>query len=119
MIAGLLRGESVSQALDGANSELRRHSGHDEVTRAIDAASMLAARGRPSPEQLESLGAGWVAEEAISIAICCALVANDFRDGVLLAVNHSGDRSRGTFSVHKWASARFLRAGLRGWNFAT
>ena len=91
MIAALLRGESFSQALDGANSELRRHSGHDEVTRAIDAARMLAARGRPSPEQLESLGAGWVAEEAISIAICCALVAKDFRDGVLLAVNHSGD----------------------------
>jgi ADP-ribosyl-[dinitrogen reductase] hydrolase len=61
------------------------------VTRAIDAARTLAARGRPSPEQLESLGAGRVAEEALAIAICCALVAKDFRDGVLLAVNHSGD----------------------------
>jgi ADP-ribosylglycohydrolase len=91
LIAALLRGESFSQALDGANSELQRHSGHDEVTRAIVAARMLAARGRPSPEQLESLGAGWVAEEALSIAICCALVAKDFSDGVLLAINHSGD----------------------------
>jgi ADP-ribosyl-[dinitrogen reductase] hydrolase len=91
MIAALLRGEPLSRALDGANSELRRHCGHDEVTRAIDAAQKLAARGRPSPEQLETLGAGWVAEEALSIAICCALVARDFREGVLLAVNHSGN----------------------------
>ena len=49
------------------------------------------AHGQPSPEQLESLGAGWVAEEALAIAVCCALAAKDFRDGVLLAVNHSGD----------------------------
>jgi ADP-ribosylglycohydrolase len=90
-IAALLRGEPLSQALDGADSELRRHSGHDEVTRALEAARILAARGRPNPEQLESLGAGWVAEEALAIAVCCALVAKNFRDGVLLAVNHSGD----------------------------
>jgi ADP-ribosyl-[dinitrogen reductase] hydrolase len=90
-IAALLRGEPLSHALDAADSELRRHGGNDDVTRAIDAARMLAARGRPSPEQLESLGGGWVAEEALAIAVCCALVAKDFRDGVLLAVNHSGD----------------------------
>jgi ADP-ribosylglycohydrolase len=90
-IASLLRGEPLSQALDRADSELQKHSGHDQVTRALDAARVLAARGRPSPEQLESLGAGWVAEEALAIAVCCALVAQNFRDGVLLAVNHSGD----------------------------
>ncbi|MBV8094776.1 MAG: ADP-ribosylglycohydrolase family protein, partial [Acetobacteraceae bacterium] len=43
------------------------------------------------PEKLERLGAGWVAEEALAIAICCALAARDFRHGVTLAVNHSGD----------------------------
>src|SRR5262249_31368452 len=61
-IALLLRGEPLTQALDAADSELRQHSGHDEVTRALDAARTLAARGRPSPEQLESLGTGWIAE---------------------------------------------------------
>jgi ADP-ribosylglycohydrolase len=90
-IAALLRGEPLSRALDAADSALRVHGGCDDVTRALDAARMLAARGQPSPEQLESLGAGWVAEEALAIAVCCALVAKDFRDGVLLAVNHSGD----------------------------
>ena len=37
------------------------------------------------------MGAGWVAEEALGIALYCSLVADDFRQGVLFAVNHSGD----------------------------
>ena len=52
----------------------------------------LAAAGDPSPETVESLGQGWVAEEALAIAVYCALVSpNDFASGVRLAVNHSGD----------------------------
>jgi hypothetical protein len=37
------------------------------------------------------LGGGWIAEEALAIAVYCALSATDFRTGVILAVNHSGD----------------------------
>ena len=37
------------------------------------------------------LGEGWVAEEALAVAVYCALTATDFRSGVLLAVNHGGD----------------------------
>jgi len=47
--------------------------------------------GHIEPESVERLGAGWVAEEALAIALYCALVARDFRSGVLLAVNHGGD----------------------------
>jgi ADP-ribosyl-[dinitrogen reductase] hydrolase len=32
-----------------------------------------------------------VAEEALAIGVYCALVAKDFEDGIILAVNHSGD----------------------------
>jgi hypothetical protein len=40
------------------------------------------------PVITKRVGAGWVAEEALAIAIYCALVANgDFKKGVLLAVN--------------------------------
>lgn len=70
---------------------LRGQPDHGEVARAVDAARTLAAAGRPTPERLETLGGGWIAEEALAIAICAALVAGDFADGVLLAVNHSGD----------------------------
>ncbi len=59
---------------------------------AIDVAVSLArADGEPTAERVETLGAGWVAEEALAIALYCALVARDYEHGVRLAVNHSGD----------------------------
>jgi ADP-ribosylglycohydrolase len=32
-----------------------------------------------------------VVEEALAISLYCALVARNFKDGVILAVNHNGD----------------------------
>jgi len=91
VISGLLRGAELTGAMDVANKELRRRKGHEETMQAVDKACALAGRGRPTPEQLESLGGGWIAEEALAIAVCCALCASNFADGVLMAVNHSGD----------------------------
>jgi len=62
-----------------------------EVEVAIDRAMEAAATMPRTAETLETLGGGWVAEEALAIAIWCTLVARDFTDGVRLAVNHSGD----------------------------
>jgi ADP-ribosylglycohydrolase len=59
---------------------------------AAHAAARSAAGGEPpSAELVERFGQGWVAEEALAIGLYAALVAGDFREGVLLAVNHSGD----------------------------
>lgn len=63
-----------------------------EVCIAVERAQSLAESGKvPSPELVESLGAGWTAEEAVGIALYSALAGRDFRQAVLLAVNHSGD----------------------------
>src|SRR5690606_6942331 len=51
----------------------------------------LAGRGPPSAETLATLGEGWVAEEALAIALYALLAAPDFTSGILLAVNHDGD----------------------------
>src|SRR5829696_2206191 len=91
VIANLLQGDELPRSLDLAAKEMRRHEGHEETLRAIDKGRALARRGRPAPEQLKSLGGGWTAEEALAIAICCALAASSFEEGVLMAVNHSGD----------------------------
>jgi ADP-ribosylglycohydrolase len=40
---------------------------------------------------LPRLGEGWVAEEALAIAVMCALAADTPRHAILAAVNHSGD----------------------------
>jgi ADP-ribosylglycohydrolase len=43
------------------------------------------------PEEIERLGGGWVAEEALAIAVFVAMSASSFEEGVLAAVNHGGD----------------------------
>ncbi|GAA3997500.1 hypothetical protein GCM10022247_16940 [Allokutzneria multivorans] len=91
MTSLLLRGADLPTALDSATAELRKHPRHEETLNALTQARALAARGRPTPEDLETLGGGWVGEEALAIAVCCALVGKDFEDALLLSVNHSGD----------------------------
>ena len=91
-VAALLDGASLDAALDVASARVRELDGFEETLTAVDGARALArSDGAPSPERVESLGAGWVAEEALAIAVYCALVAPDLRSALLLAVNHSGD----------------------------
>jgi ADP-ribosylglycohydrolase len=87
----LLRGESLSSAIAEARGALAAWPRHEECLAAVDAAVNLANEGQPSAEKVESLGGGWVGEEALAIALYSALVARDYADGVRLAVNHSGD----------------------------
>jgi ADP-ribosylglycohydrolase len=80
----------------------------------------LAEVADATPEIVEQLGGGWVAEEALATALFCALKATNFAEGVLLAVNHSGDSdSTGSLTGNLLgppclASRRFARSGCRG-----
>lgn len=87
----LTHGATLDSALDTAADELRAWPGHAETVMVLDNARRLAARARPTPGGPRSLGGGWTGEEALAIAVCAALSATDLRDGLLLAVNHSGD----------------------------
>jgi ADP-ribosylglycohydrolase len=40
---------------------------------------------------LPELGQGWVAEEALAIAVLCALAAETSSEAIVAAVNHDGD----------------------------
>src|SRR5690606_38392593 len=67
----------------------------------IDAAVDLAAGGLSSDVGIARLGQGWIAEEALAIAIYCALKTNDLEDGIIMAVNHDGDSdSTGAIAGH-------------------
>ena len=108
IVSELCAGAPLRAAVAAAVAELAEWEGAEETLEAIRGATRLAGEAcragqRPSPELLEArLGGGWVAEEALGIALCCALIAEDayvagsaieeaFRTGLLLAVNHSGD----------------------------
>jgi ADP-ribosyl-[dinitrogen reductase] hydrolase len=82
----------LRRAIAEVREILRRHDDHAEVLLAVDKAVTLAdTPGEATPERVESLGAGWTAEEALAISLYVSLVARDFDHGVRLAVNHSGD----------------------------
>lgn len=66
----------------------RLENGH-ETARAIRKA--LDAPRDGSPETVETLGGGWTAEEALSIALYACLVGKTFDDALQIAVLHSGD----------------------------
>lgn len=90
----LRHGADLEEAIDSGMRYLVAYydeSVYKEVVMAVHAALQAAEKGERSPEAVESLGAGWVAGEALSIALYCALVADSYREGVLLSVNHSGD----------------------------
>jgi ADP-ribosylglycohydrolase len=92
VLDALVGGASLEEAIESARAELRRWPDHGECLAAVDGAVRLAAEGRATPERVERLGEGWVAEEALAIALYCALTADgSFERGVLAAANHSGD----------------------------
>ena len=94
VVATIVTGGTLVEGIDHSLSFLANRSGSQETTEAIrNALDLWRDSGvTPSPQIIESLGGGWVGEEALAIGLYCALVAkDDFARGILLAVNHSGD----------------------------
>src|SRR5262249_29897277 len=91
LVHGLVRGQPLAHALERALARLAGHEGHAETTAALQRAGELARRRPNDADALELLGQGWVAEEALAIAVYCALSAPDLETGVALAANHGGD----------------------------
>jgi ADP-ribosylglycohydrolase len=91
LVAEICRGATLPAALDTATALLIAQPSHQETFDGLEAARRLAANRTASDEAIAQLGEGWIAEEALAIAVYCALVAERLEDGVILAVNHSGD----------------------------
>ncbi|MEZ5571086.1 MAG: ADP-ribosylglycohydrolase family protein [Halioglobus sp.] len=91
MIHALRRGDALTTALDAALHCLRQQPLHEEIVQALEGAARLARARTDSDTAITKMGEGWIASEALAIATYCALVARDFREGVLMAVNHAGD----------------------------
>ena len=91
LVALLAREWELDEAIDEAMPLVVRRPLGAETQRAIEKAVALARAGAPDAERIRELGEGWIAEEALAIALYASLAAPDFTSGVLLAVNHDGD----------------------------
>lgn len=92
VISFLLSGKNLKSSIGESVTILKSFESHHEVLDAVEKASYSAKNYAPSLDIIEILGKGWVAEEALSIALyCCLCYPKNFEKGVLLSVNHSGD----------------------------
>lgn len=83
---------SLENAITETLKILEKWNDHDETTKAIQSAIDLFEKEPPTFRNVELLGEGWVGEEALSIAIFCALsYQTDFEKAIILSINHSGD----------------------------
>ena len=92
LVTLVVRDVPLPLAVERVVALLQRYPGHADTLRALELARTVA-RGEAAlrPETVVTLGEGWVADEALAIALACALNAADFETGVRVAVNHDGD----------------------------
>ena len=88
----IVSGHSLTEAIEHSTLILKSNKHHEETLRVIDNVLDMVGKQSPGPDVIESIGAGWIAKEALGISLYCSLVAvDDFKKGVLLSVNHSGN----------------------------
>lgn len=92
IIAFLVRGLDVRDSVRQSLGMLEAQQDGEDTHRAVNQAVVLAGSNMNEQEAIERLGLGWVGDEAIAVSTYCALKhQTSFADGVLAAVNHSGD----------------------------
>ncbi|MFJ9629070.1 ADP-ribosylglycohydrolase family protein [Streptomyces sp. NPDC091280] len=90
VVHGLARGESLDAAVQRALALLAARPGHQPVSDALQRALGAVRQGMPTSGRLEELVGEGGAEGVLSAAVYCALVGEDVRHGLCLAVNHGG-----------------------------
>ncbi|MFE5773791.1 ADP-ribosylglycohydrolase family protein [Streptomyces sp. NPDC056485] len=95
IVHGLTRGDSLDAAVQRSLGLLGARPGHQAVTDALQRALATVPQGTPSASTVSALGNSGegpgAAENALAVAVYCALVAEDVPHGLRLAVNHGGD----------------------------
>jgi len=95
MIHWIIKERDLLMAVDLSYVTVKQYPGHEETEALVQKAVNFISSDEtdePAAEIIPQIGAGWVGEEALSISIYCAMrFPNNFKAGVLAAVNHSGD----------------------------
>jgi ADP-ribosylglycohydrolase len=94
-IYDLAHGSDLHESMGRASRELLLWPGHEESLQAIEKALNIhesLQNKNLTWKDVENVGEGWVAEEALAIALLCVLhYPGDFEKAVLTSINHSGD----------------------------
>ncbi|NUV54478.1 ADP-ribosylglycohydrolase family protein [Streptomyces coelicolor] len=104
LVHALARGDSLDTAVQRTLALLAARPGHQPVTDALQRALGAVRQGMPGAERVTELVGNATAAGLLSAAVYCALVGEDVRQGLCLAVNHGGPS----------AAAGALTGGLLG-----
>jgi ADP-ribosylglycohydrolase len=94
IVSHIVAGDDLPTAVDATLAVLAHYEHHEETTTALHGAITAATHKPPTPCTVEELGSGWIAEQALAIAVYAALAhprPEEFLDALSLAVTHSGD----------------------------
>lgn len=92
MIAHIVNGKNIDEAVTATLKTLKKYDGHEPVTELMEKAQRLAKSNVKPEDAIKELGEGWVGDEAIAISSYCAMKEpNNFAKAVKMAVNHNGD----------------------------
>lgn len=92
IIVLIMEGSTLDEAVAGALAVLKDYDGHEECSMKLKEAVELVSSDLADSEAIKIIGEGWVGEEALAIAVYCALKhCGDFRKAIIASVNHSGD----------------------------
>jgi len=90
IVHGLARGESLDAAVQRALGLLAARPGHQPVSVALQRALGAVRQGMPTSARVEELVGEGSADGVLAGAVYCALVGEDVRHGLCLAVNQGG-----------------------------
>ncbi|MBN6790562.1 ADP-ribosylglycohydrolase family protein [Pseudomonas fulva] len=88
------RQDSLEHAVTQSLARYGQVPGIEETRSLVERVMFFFYEGyTPSPQRIDDFAGGWGAEQVLAIGLWCALAARSFEDGVIAAVNHSGDSS--------------------------
>lgn len=90
IVHALARGETLDAAVQRALGLLAPGAGQQPVADALQHALGAVRQGMPTPARVEELAGNGTADGVLAAAVYCALVGEDVRHGLCLAVNHGG-----------------------------
>jgi len=92
VISRVVRGADISTAVAETREILLGYDDYDETLEAVDRAVELYMSDVHPVEAVQLIGEGWIAEEALGIALMCSMsYPSDWRRATLASVNITGD----------------------------
>lgn len=92
IISSIISGMNVVTSIEDTLIELSKYYNSKDIVDILKKAINLSICKKSDEVCIKELGEGWIAEEALAIAVFCALRYNkDFERAIIAAVNHNGN----------------------------